>query len=69
MIMLTNSTFFSFTVGTYKLKDAATLTSVVDAALASGYRLVGRPCSIKQLHSIVIILKQTQHPCIGMKEY
>ena len=32
----------NFTVGTYKLKDAATLSSVVDAALASGYRLIGR---------------------------
>lgn len=34
-------TFFH-TVGTYKLRDPAIIMSVTDAALANGYRLIGK---------------------------
>ena len=34
--------FISHAVGTYKLRDTTTIESVTDAALANGYRLIGK---------------------------
>lgn len=45
----TNSTFFHFLVGTYKLRDVSTLTAVIAAALSSGYRLIGK--TLRLLHN------------------
>ena len=41
-VLLSVCVFLFYTVGTYKLRDPAIIASVLDVALASGYRLIGK---------------------------